>query len=103
MYPLMDPEPVGRKLQEEMIHEIEKSRPDYVVFVDDETSWLKEPNSDPKILNWANSYWANLDLVKTFSIQSDESAAGLEQAEQRRLSGSLLVFKPKNSFRSQEK
>lgn len=70
MYPLMEDQPYAEKMQEEMIREIEKNRPDYVVYVNDDLSWLRKPNSLGKIDDWWKSYWQkNLELINTIPIE----------------------------------
>jgi hypothetical protein len=70
MYPLMEEHPYALKLQEQVIGEIERARPEYVVYVDDEYSWLTQPSSPQKLFEWWKAYWAaNLDLVQTIDFQ----------------------------------
>ncbi len=70
MYPLMEQQPYALKMQEDMIGEIERARPEYVVYVDDPLSWLARRGSVRKIFEWWNAYWAaNLDLVRTIEVE----------------------------------
>jgi hypothetical protein len=70
MYPLMEEHPYALKLQEQVIGEIERARPEYVVYVDDEYSWLTQPSSPQKLFEWWKAYWAaNLDVVQTIDFQ----------------------------------
>src|ERR1035441_3520981 len=70
MYPLMEEHPYALKLQEQVIGEIERARPEYVVYVDDQYSWLTQPSSPQKLFEWWKAYWAaNLDLVQTIDFQ----------------------------------
>jgi hypothetical protein len=69
-YPLMEAHPFALKMQEEMIGEIERARPAYVVFVDDQYSWLVRPDSAQRLFEWWKAYWASdLDLVQTIEFQ----------------------------------
>jgi hypothetical protein len=69
-YPMMEPQPFAAKMQEDMMAEIERARPEYVVYVSDDLSWLRLPNSDTRIDGLWKSYWSrNLDLVNTYPIQ----------------------------------
>jgi general stress protein CsbA len=78
MYPIMEERPYAAKLQEEMIAEIERARPAYVVYVDDPFSWLTQANSPQRIFEWWKAYWASdLDLVQTIEFQ-DGLARGLD-------------------------
>lgn len=55
-YALMEPQPYAHQMQEEMIHEIERAQPRFLVFVVMNRSWLADPNSDQTIFKWANAY-----------------------------------------------
>lgn len=55
-YPLMENQPYATKMQEEMISEIERSRPEFIVLVNVPTSWLGRPTSPHLILDWAQNY-----------------------------------------------
>src|ERR1035441_9850506 len=70
MYPLMEEHPYALKLEEQVIGEIERARPEYVVYVDDQYSWLTQPSSPQKLFEWWKAYWAaNLDVVQTIDFQ----------------------------------
>jgi hypothetical protein len=56
MYPLMEPRPYAPAMQQEMVQEIEKSRPDYVVFIYGQHSWLQRPDSPKLIFDWFTKY-----------------------------------------------
>jgi hypothetical protein len=62
-FALMEPQPFARKMQDEMIGEIERAAPEYVVFANVGTSWLQAPGSDMKIFNWWSAYATNYDLT----------------------------------------
>ena len=55
-YPLVEPQKYARRMQEEMIGEIERADPKYMVSVTMNDSWLPRPGSDPLIFTWANDY-----------------------------------------------
>jgi hypothetical protein len=55
-YPLMEEQKFASKMQQEMIEEIEKTRPEYLVKVLVPTSWLRQRNSDAAILEWGEKY-----------------------------------------------
>ncbi len=61
-YALMEPQPFARKMQEEMIREIENNSPEFVVF-EDERIWERRPDSDPEIFNWWDSCRTNFTRV----------------------------------------
>lgn len=55
-YALMEPQPYAPQMQEEMISEIERSRPEFVVLVNVPFSWLGRPMSTRLIFDWAQNY-----------------------------------------------
>jgi hypothetical protein len=55
-YGLMEPQKYARTMQDEMIAEIEASRPEYFVYVKSPWSWLQEEHSDAHIFDWAQHY-----------------------------------------------
>ena len=57
-YGLMEPQKYAQQMQEEMIREIEVARPKYLISVAIAYSWLRRPDSDEAIFNWANRYLA---------------------------------------------
>jgi 4-amino-4-deoxy-L-arabinose transferase-like glycosyltransferase len=57
-YSLMEPQKYARRMQEEMIREIERAHPKYLLSVAMNDSWLQRPGSDLLIFNWANEYTA---------------------------------------------
>jgi hypothetical protein len=70
MYPLMEATPYALKLQEDTISEIERARPEYLIYVDSPYSWLSRPSSPQRIFEWWKSQWAtDLDLVMTTEFQ----------------------------------
>jgi len=87
MYPLMEEHEFALKMQEEMIGQISRARPEYVIYVDDDYSWLPRPDSEQKIFDWWKGYWAgDLDLVNTIPVQEDlERGADAENPTSRGL------------------
>jgi hypothetical protein len=57
-YGLMEPQKYARQMQEEMIQEIERARPKYLISVVLYYSWLWRPASERLIFTWANEYTA---------------------------------------------
>ena len=55
-YPLMEEHEFAHQMQLEMIREIERSRPKYMVLVNVYPSWLQRPGSDLTITDWM---WSN--------------------------------------------
>lgn len=53
MYPLMEPQPFARKMQHDMIAQLERARPRFLVLVNVDMSWSRRPDSSLEILDWA--------------------------------------------------
>jgi len=53
MYPLMEPQPFAARMQDDMIAQLEKERPRFLVLVNVDTSWSRRPDSSLKLLDWA--------------------------------------------------
>jgi len=56
MYPLMEPQPYATQMQNEMIKEIELTKPEYLVLVPHPDSWNVRPSSDQTIFKWFSQY-----------------------------------------------
>ena len=55
-YALVEIHDYNVKMQEEMIAEIEKNNPKYIVYCNVSTSWLAQPGAPQLIFQWANQY-----------------------------------------------
>lgn len=67
-YALMEPQPFARRMQQEMIGEIESARPECVAVLTFNDSWISRPESDHEIFDWWNSYRTNYALVRSLPI-----------------------------------
>jgi hypothetical protein len=102
-YALMERQPYARKMQDEMIAEIERNRPQFIVYVEEPYSWLRQDWSDPRLFDWWQDYWPReLTLVKTVPIETEledrvEAVGTNIQVRQgkRIRTGQLLVFQRK--------
>jgi hypothetical protein len=56
VYPLMEDQPYALKMQQEMISQLEKARPLFVVLCEVKMSWLAGPKSQRMILDWAEPW-----------------------------------------------
>jgi len=56
MYPLMEEQKYARQMQREMIDEVEKAKPRYLVFVGVASSWMIRPSSNRHIFRWFDEY-----------------------------------------------
>src|SRR5262249_38716343 len=52
-YPMMEPQPFARRMQDDMIAQIERARPRFLVLVNVDTSWSRRPDSSTRVLDWA--------------------------------------------------
>lgn len=69
MYGLMEDQPNAERMQMEMIREIEKARPKYVVVADVNASWLVRPSSSLVLFDWADKYLAeNYEVAGVIDI-----------------------------------
>ncbi len=57
-YPLMEPQPFALKMQREMIQEVETAKPEFIVLMKVDFSWLVQQRSEQLILKWAGEYTA---------------------------------------------
>jgi hypothetical protein len=65
-YGLMEPQKYASQMQQEMIREIERARPKFLIFVVMPDSWLQRPESERLIFTWANEYTAQNYTVAGF-------------------------------------
>lgn len=76
VYALMEQQKHNKEMQEEMIAELEKAKPEYMLYCNISTSWLIRPNSPDTLLQWTNKYLpANYYLTGMVDIPSDGSPA----------------------------
>jgi len=99
-YALMEEHPFVRRMQDQMIAEVDEAKPRFLVLVNVPTSWLRRANSDSHIFDWMQSYTATgYDLVGMADLVSkdqtdykwDSEAAGATPQSRYY----LLVFRRK--------
>jgi hypothetical protein len=56
MYSLIENQPYARQFRQQMIREVERARPKYVVFVNLKASWLPPPGADMTVAKWFIGY-----------------------------------------------
>ncbi len=94
MYPLREAHSYAVKMQEDMIHTIESSRPEYIVFVTPDKSWLPQPGSKSILQNWWPDFWtANYDLVRNVNVESTRTSNPEDVPEKL---GDIMIFKRKS-------
>ena len=97
-YSLMEPQPYARQMQEEMMQEIEKARPKFLILVVINKSWLVGRESDQTIFKWADRYCdANYEQVGLINISPEgtEYYLPLEQANVKPTDEHILVYRRK--------
>jgi Dolichyl-phosphate-mannose-protein mannosyltransferase len=63
-YPLMERQPFALKMRDDLIREVERGKPDFLVRVNYEDSWASFADSDRTIFKWCDKYTAtNYSLV----------------------------------------
>ncbi len=65
-YGLMEAQKYANQMQQEMIREIERAHPKFLIFVVMPDSWLQRPKSERKIFTWANEYTAQNYTIAGF-------------------------------------
>jgi len=65
-YGLMETQKYASQMQQEMIREIERVRPKFLISVVTPDSWLQRPESERLIFTWANEYAAQNYTVAGF-------------------------------------
>jgi 4-amino-4-deoxy-L-arabinose transferase-like glycosyltransferase len=95
-YPLMEKQKFAAQMQEEMIREIESSRPEYVVYVSDQMSWLRRQESNERIFDWWERYRsAHYDVLRTVPIHEPKPTAEGGQDGETRQRGYLMLMERK--------
>lgn len=99
-YPLMEEQKYARQMQKEMIDEVERAKPRFLVFVNVLTSWLPQSGSDRHIFRWLDAYSTkHYDLTGVVEIVHGSNTR-FRWGEQVWLSpprtlDSLLIYKKK--------
>jgi len=92
-YGLMEEQKYASQMQREMMDEIEKQRPEYLVHVKVPWSWMRKKNSDVTVLLWAEKYISeNYRIVGLAEIGSTTTYRWDEQAEGYRPSSRYNVY-----------
>lgn len=74
MYEMMEEHPYAERMQREMISEIERSKPAYVVDVRVESSWSPRALSSRIVFDWLDGYTrSQFDPVDTITIAPDNA------------------------------
>jgi hypothetical protein len=98
MYGLMENHRYAEDMQRQLISEIEKTAPTYIVVVHNSTSWLLRPDSSNKVLDWGDSYiplrYDETGIVEMFDDKPTRYVWGGETAGYKPSSDSFVsIFK----------
>jgi hypothetical protein len=97
-YGMMEPQPLARRMQEEMSQEIESSRPRYLLVVNVISSWLPQ-NNERLIFQWLQPYLSsNYRCVGVADILEDHTEYrwdGNAEGYQPRSPANVIVFRRK--------
>ena len=70
MYPLMEHHDFAMQMQKEMIREIESVQPEFLIYVQVNTSWLQRRDSHKLLFEWfrgyQSKYYKQVGLVDLF-------------------------------------
>jgi 4-amino-4-deoxy-L-arabinose transferase-like glycosyltransferase len=98
-YPLMEPQPFAAAMQRDMIREIETNAPEFMVFVNQNFSWVQAPQSDTTIFRWWNDYKTNyttVGLVEQHWPYPSQFFWGEDAAARGKLNGTGLEIYQRN-------
>jgi hypothetical protein len=74
MYDLVEPQPFEHAMQTEFIHDVETAKPEYLVVVNLDTSWMTWAAGDPTLFSWIHQYPGRYyDLVGVAEIYPDHT------------------------------
>jgi hypothetical protein len=74
MYALMENHDYALEMQKEMVRDIERTQPKFLVFVNVDTSWLKNHDSHTLLLDWIQNYQAkHYGLVGLVTIDEQDT------------------------------
>ncbi len=102
-YGMMEKQDYNVKMQEEMIREIEKNKPKFIVFVKVGLSWMEYPDSPRKIFEWMPQYIdKNYEMKGQIEVSNEHKGEFYwdEKATNRQPSSEnhIVVFKRKDGI-----
>ncbi|PKP22344.1 MAG: hypothetical protein CVU05_04320 [Bacteroidetes bacterium HGW-Bacteroidetes-21] len=99
-YEMVKKQPFAEKMQLEMIHEIEASKPRFYIFSNVNTSWLVEPGSPDTIFKWMDASIVEnylpigvVDILDTRSVFIQDSTVLTYKPQSKNV---MWIFKRKN-------
>jgi hypothetical protein len=100
----MEVHPYALKMQDQLIQDFERAQPEYVVFVNNDLSWLCRANSQRKIYTWWDGYWtSHYDVIRSQNVITEvadelQNLPGAAEGESKPPQASFLLIlkrKPK--------
>jgi hypothetical protein len=73
-YPLMENQPYSRDMQQDMIAEIEKNQPKFLIMINSAMSWLRKQDSSNDIFDWYGRYRENYNLAGLVELNPNGQA-----------------------------
>jgi len=79
-YPLMEPQPFARKMQEDMIRQIEQNPPEFLVFISLPINLFRKQRHNLPLLDWMDDYvqrnMRQVGLIQFTGPQTTETVWG---------------------------
>ncbi len=97
MYPLLESQPYAVPMQQHLMDSMEQNPPDVIVHVRIPTSWLVQPNSTTKLLEWIPAYLEKRYQKIQEIILSQSDSNGWTIAVHRRRTA-LISSRPSDSL-----
>jgi hypothetical protein len=92
-YALVEPQINAARMQQEMIHEIESNKPEYLVWVGYANSWRTDPSASREIFDWIAKYAGKFyDRVGLVDTHSDGKTIYLWNEEARNYHGPVETY-----------
>ena len=97
-YPLMEPQRYAGEMQEEMIRQIQAANPRYIIFVGTPSSWLRQEQSDLRLLEWfaresKNGKWTLDGIVDIAEPQTEYVWGESAQTYRPRTENFILLYR----------
>jgi len=95
MYPLTERQPFADEMRQELMQDLQRVKPRYLVFVDSGTSWVANLQPDTRLITWANNFASacyervgivDLDPAGASTIHWDAAQVGYQPRFQTKVS-----------------
>jgi hypothetical protein len=93
MYGLMEPQKYSSIMQQELINDLARIKPKYIVFCNIRNSWLARTNSDDHILNWSRDFiYKNYNIVGVVDIGEETIYKWMDEAVTYKPSSQNFIY-----------